>query len=231
MPWKGAFYVVEHRGDENAVLVVDETGFLKKGIKTAGVKRQYSVTAGRIENCQIGVFVAYASTKGHTLLDREFYLPKEWATDADRRKEAGIPQEVKFATKPQLAREMLERAFEAEVLCKWVTADAIYGGDLRLRMWLEAQEQSFVLAVTSAEPLWCNIGRGVRQERATAMAASIADDEWQRLSAGMRGMERKGQDCTTGCEYRLNGWCGSMKKSHNGSIGYWPDEALRSRKN
>lgn len=177
-------YVVEHLGEENAVLVVDETGFLKKGIKSAGVKRQYSGTAGRIENCQIGVFLAYASSKGHTLLDRELYLPKEWATDAERREEARIPQEVKFATKPQLARQMLERAFEAEVPCKWVTADAIYGGDRRLRRWLEAQEQPFVLAVTSAEPLWCNIGRGVRQERAAAMAASVSEEDWRRLSAG-----------------------------------------------
>jgi SRSO17 transposase len=128
--------------------------------------------------------LAYASSKGHTLLDRELYLPKEWAEDIERRKEAGVPESVKFATKPQLAREMLERAFEAEVPCKWVTADAIYGGDRRLRMWLEKEEQPFVLAVTSVEPLWCDIGRGVRQERAAAMAASVSEDEWQRLSAG-----------------------------------------------
>lgn len=180
-------YVVEHMGDENAVLVVDETGFLKKGSKSVGVKRQYSGTAGRIENCQIGVFVAYASSKGHTLLDRELYLPKEWATDAERRKEAGVPEKVQFATKPQLARKMLERALSAEVPCKWVkwvTADEIYGGDRRLRIWLEQQEQAFVLAVTSNEPLWCNIGRGPRQERVSAMVASIQDEEWQRLSAG-----------------------------------------------
>lgn len=177
-------YVVEHMGDENAVLVVDETGFLKKGSKSVGVKRQYSGTAGRIENCQIGVFVAYASSQGHTLLDRELYLPKEWAEDAERRKEAGVPEKVQFATKPQLARKMLERALSAEVPCKWVTADEIYGGDRRLRIWLEQQEQAFVLAVTSNEPLWCNIGRGPRQERVSAMVASIQDDEWQRLSAG-----------------------------------------------
>ena len=177
-------YVVEHLGEETAVLVVDETGFLKKGNKSVGVKRQYSGTAGRIENCQIGVFVAYASSKGHTLLDRELYLPKEWAEDEERREEAGVPQEVEFATKPQLARKMLERALEAEVPCKWVTADEVYGGDRRLRIWLEQQEQAFVLAVTSNEPLWCNIGRGLRQERVKDMLASIADDEWYRLSAG-----------------------------------------------
>jgi SRSO17 transposase len=180
-------YVVEHLGDENAVLVVDETGFLKKGTKSVGVKRQYSGTAGRIENCQIGVFLAYASAKGHTLLDRELYLPKEWATDEARREEAGVPQEVQFATKPQLATRMLERALEAEVPCKWVTADEIYGGDRRLRRWLEEQEQPFVLAVTSNEPLWStlgNIGRGVRQEKAAAIAASVAVEAWERLSAG-----------------------------------------------
>ncbi len=177
-------YVVQHLGEDNAVLVVDETGFLKKGTKSVGVKRQYSGTAGRIENCQIGVFLAYASQSGHTLLDRELYLPKEWAENADRRTEAGVPEEVEFATKPHLARKMLQRAFEANVPHKWVTADEIYGGDRRLRVWLEQQEQAFVLAVASNEALWCDIGRGLRQERAVAMAATVSDDEWHRLSAG-----------------------------------------------
>ena len=180
-------YVVEHLGEDNAVLVVDETGFLKKGNKSVGVKRQYSGTAGRIENCQIGVFLAYASSKGHTLLDRELYLPKEWAEDAHRREEAGVSQEVQFETKPQLAKKMLQRALEAKVPCKWVkwvTADEIYGGDRRLRIWLEQQEQAFVLAVTSNEPLWCDIGRGVRQERVAAMVASVTEEQWHRLSAG-----------------------------------------------
>lgn len=179
-------YVVEHlgMGEANGVLVVDETGFLKKGTKSVGVKRQYSGTAGRIENCQIGVFMAYASSKGHTLLDRELYLPKEWAADAERRKEAGVPESVEFATKPQLAKKMLERALQAKVPCKWVTADTIYGGDRSLRVWLEQQEQAFVLAVTSNEPLWCDIGRGIRQERVAAMVSSVAANEWQRLSAG-----------------------------------------------
>jgi SRSO17 transposase len=177
-------YVVEHLGEEEAVLVVDETGFLKKGNKSVGVKRQYSGTAGRIENCQIGVFVAYATSKGHTLIDREIYLPKEWAEDAQRRQEAGVPEEVEFATKPQLARKMLERVLTARVSCKWVTADEIYGGDRRLRIWLEQQEQAFVLAVTSNEPLWCDIGHGVRQERVAAMVGSVTDEQWHRLSAG-----------------------------------------------
>src|ERR1051325_9297460 len=108
-------YVVEHLGDAQAVLVVDETGFLKKGPKSVGVQRQYSGTAGRIENCQIGVFLAYASPKGRTFLDRELYLPKEWACDLARRTEAGVPEAVTFATKPEIARRMLERAFTAGV--------------------------------------------------------------------------------------------------------------------
>jgi SRSO17 transposase len=177
-------YVVEQLGDAQAVLVIDETGFLKKGVKSVGVKRQYSGTAGRIENCQIGVFLAYASANGQTLLDRELYLPQEWAADTQRRREAGVPAQVEFATKPQLAKTMLARALEADVPRRWVTADEVYGSDRRLRRWLEEQEQAFVLAVSSNEPLWCDIGRGLRQERAAAMGASVPSAQWQRLSAG-----------------------------------------------
>ena len=121
-------YVVEHLGDPGGVLVVDETGFLKKGTKSAGVQRQYSGTAGRIENCQIGVFLAYASSHGHALVDRELYLPESWTADRLRCREAGIPDQVGFHTKPQLARRMLERALDAKVPVAWVTADAVYGG-------------------------------------------------------------------------------------------------------
>ena len=132
-------YVVEHLGEEHAVLVVDETGFLKKGPKSVGVQRQYSGTAGRIENCQIGVFLAYASAKGRMFLDRELYVPQEWAADAARRQEAAVPETVAFRTKPQLARAMLERALAAGVPAQWVTGDEVYGGDVRLRVWLEEQ--------------------------------------------------------------------------------------------
>src|SRR5215203_6356880 len=117
-------YVVEHLADERAVLVVDETGFLKKGTKSVGVQPQYSGTAGKKENCQIGVFLCYASEKGAAFVDRALYLPKKsWANDAERRAEAGVPEEVEFSTKPELAREMLERAFEAKVPAAWVTGD------------------------------------------------------------------------------------------------------------
>ena len=113
-------YVAEHLGDTDGVLVVDETGFLKKGDKSAGVQRQYSGTAGRVDNCQIGVFLAYASAKGRTLLDRELYLPQVWAGDRERRREAGVPEDVAFRTKPQLALRMLERAQESGVPFAWV---------------------------------------------------------------------------------------------------------------
>lgn len=177
-------YVVEHFGDPAAVLIVDETGFLKKGTRSVGVQRQYSDTAGRIENCQIGVLLAYASCHGRTFLDRELYLPQDWAEDAARREEAGVPQETTFQTKPRLARTMLERARDAGVPVGWVTADEIYGGDRRLRRWLEETEQPFVLAIKRSEPLWVASEHGPAQRRASAIAASLAAEDWQRLSAG-----------------------------------------------
>ena len=148
-------YVVEHFGDEAmGVLIVDESGFLKKGEKSVGVKRQYTGTAGKTENCQIGVFVAYASNKGAAFIDRALYLPKEWAKDKGRRAQAGIPEEVEFATKPAMARQMLKRSFDAGVHAGWVTGDTIYGSARRLRMFLEERGQPFVLALKSDESLW-----------------------------------------------------------------------------
>jgi SRSO17 transposase len=177
-------YVVEHLGDDQAVLVVDETGFLKKGSKSVGVQRQYSGTAGRVENCQIGVFLAYASRRGRTFLDRELYLPREWAADRARCEEAGVPADVEFATKPQLAQRMLERAFAAGVPAAWVTGDEVYGRDRRLRLWLESQQQPFVLAVPSNEALWVAGERGPQPVPAATIAARLAAGEWERQSAG-----------------------------------------------
>ena len=177
-------YVVEHIGDETAVLVIDETGFIKKGNKSVGVQRQYSGTAGRIENCQIGVFLAYAGSKGQAFIDRELYLPKDWAEDKPRRREAGVPEEVEFATKPQLAMRMLERALKAGVRAAWVTGDEVYGGDRKLRMWLESEQQPFVLAVRSNEAVWVQTARGPSQGQAAKVIADIAPESWQRLSAG-----------------------------------------------
>src|SRR5215211_8295699 len=141
-------YVAEHLGDPDAVLVLDETGFLEKGDRSAGVQRQYSGTAGRIENCQIGVFLGYASRHGQALIDRALYLPKCWAGDAARRAAAGVPEEVGFATKPKLGLAMLERALEAGVPFAWVTGDSVYGADHRIRRRLEAHRRGYVLAVT-----------------------------------------------------------------------------------
>src|SRR6266700_3841910 len=146
-------YVVEHLGAPGGVLVVDETGFVKKGSKSAGVQRQYSGTAGRIENCQVGVFLTYASQRGAALIDRALYLPECWTTDRVRRQQAAIPDQVEFQTKPQLARVMLERGLDAGVPVGWVTADEAYGQDKRLRVWLEAREIPYVLAIKRNDSL------------------------------------------------------------------------------
>ena len=129
-------YVVEHLGDPGAVLVADETGFLKKGTTSVGVQRQYSGTAGKVDNCQLGVFLAYASAKGRAFIDRELYLPKAWTDDPERCRAARVPEQVEFRTKPQLARVMLQRALDSGVPAGWVTADEVYGGDPTLRRFL-----------------------------------------------------------------------------------------------
>ena len=144
-------YVTDYLATNNAIGVIDETGFLKKGRSSAGVARQYSGTASRVENCQIGVFLAYASERGQTLLDRELYLPKEWTSDPERCRQVGIPEQRTFATKPALAQQMLERSFEAGVVLAWVSGDCVYGGDRKLRGWLEGRKQAYVLAVSSDE--------------------------------------------------------------------------------
>jgi SRSO17 transposase len=173
-------YVVEHLGEPDGVLIMDETGFVKKGTKSVGVQRQYSGTAGRRENCQIGVFLSYASAKGRTFLDRELYLPQEWADDAERRREAGVPEEVAFATKPELAQRMLERAFVAAVPAAWVTGDEVYGDATDLRRWLERKRRPYVLAVSCSHPIW----RKGTQERADALVASLPPEAWGTLSCG-----------------------------------------------
>ena len=177
-------YVVEHLSAADAVLVVDETGFLKKGEKSVGVQRQYSGTAGWIENCQIGVFLAYASVRGGTLLDRELYLPQVWAEDWERRREAGVPESVGFRTKPQLAQLMLKRALESGVPFGWVAGDEVYGNDRNLRRWLERRDVPHVLAVRSNEKLWAETDKGWRQVRADRLAPRVEEPGWVRRSAG-----------------------------------------------
>src|SRR3954453_7175669 len=177
-------YVIEHLGAADGVLIVDESGFLKKGEHSVGVARQYSGTAGRIENAQIGVFLTYASGKGHALIDRELYLPEAWCDARDKRAEAAIPDEVAFATKPALAGRMIGRALDAGLPCAWVLGDEIYGSDRRLRMDLERREQPFVLAIRSNEKLWSQLGGRLGQHTAAELTQALPKNAWQRLSAG-----------------------------------------------
>lgn len=175
-----AGYVHEHLGEAGGVLIVDETGFLKKGVKSCGVARQYTGTAGRIENAQVGVFLAYASGQGHALIDRALYLPKEWTDDRPRCDAAGVPDRVGFATKPQLAERMIRRAWALGVGAAWVTADTVYGHDGKFRRFLEANGQAYLLAVPSNESL---PGGPVRATVA-GVAAALRAGSWMRASAG-----------------------------------------------
>jgi SRSO17 transposase len=172
-------YVVRRLGDPGAVLAVDETGFLKKGRMSAAVARQYTGTAGRVENCQVGVFLAYVTPDGsRALIDRELYVPKKWAEDQERCRAAGIGDDVPFSTKPQLAKTMIGRAVAAGVPFKWVTGDEAYGGNPGLREWLEKQEIPYVLAVA------CNavIPTAAGPKRADELAELVPAGAWQRLS-------------------------------------------------
>ncbi|HEY0495517.1 MAG TPA: IS701 family transposase [Kutzneria sp.] len=174
-------YVVEHLGDPHGVLIGDETGFVKKGRRSAGVQRQYSGTAGRTENCQIGTFLAYASRHGHALIDRELYLPESWTGDRDRCRAAGVPDEVEFATKPRQLIAMLARALEAGVPFAWVTADEVYGQAGYLRDWLEERDLAYVLVVRSVDLVTTAQGDRVAAREAVAAVPARA---WRRLSAG-----------------------------------------------
>jgi SRSO17 transposase len=177
-------YAVERLGASDAVLVVDETGFVKKGKHSAGVARQYSGAAGRIENGQVGVFLAYGSRNGHALIDRRLYLPETWAGDAERRRAAKIPDDVPFLTKPAIAREMIARALDAGVPCDWVLGDEVYGADRRLRMMLEERGRPYLLAIRSNDKLWSELDGAVGQHAPAALARALPPQVWRRLSAG-----------------------------------------------
>ena len=172
-------YVLEHLEEEHGVLVVDETGFVKKGKKSVGVARQYSGTAGRRENSQMGVFLLYASTKGQAFIDRALYLPEEWMQDPVRCREAGVPESVRFATKGALAQQMVARAFAAGVKAHWVVADTVYGYD-EMREWLESRQQKYVLAVPETHTVW---SQG-EQQPVGLLAALLPAEAWVPLSAG-----------------------------------------------
>ncbi len=160
--------------------MVDETGFLKKGVKSAGVQRQYSGPAGRVENCQLGVFCAYVTPAGRALIDRELYLPKSWIADRDRCWEAAVPDEVEFATKTGLARQMLGRALDAGVPASWVTADEAHGKDCKFRSWLEERRIGYVVAVACNQAIPATAGTS----RADVLAAHAPGQAWKRRSCG-----------------------------------------------
>jgi SRSO17 transposase len=179
-------YLVERLAGEESVLIVDETGFIKKGEGSVGVKRQYTGTVGKRENCQVGVFLAYTSERGQAFIDRELYLPEEWALDKERRQRAGVPEEVGMRTKPELAKVMLQRALDAGVKAAWVVADCVYGDSRRLGMFLEDREQPYVLAVSGKAYVWA----GLRQHRvgevleALGRGELLPEEGFRRISVG-----------------------------------------------
>jgi SRSO17 transposase len=173
-------YVVAHLGDAEGRLILDETSIPKKGTKSAGVNRQYCGSLGKRENCQVGVLLAYASPAGCAFIDRALYLPKAWTEDLERRREAGIPEEVPFATKPEIGRQMLERALDGGTPATWVLADEIYGGDYRLRACVEDRRCRYVLGVAANQYVWV----GWEQQRVDAVIRNLAASDWIRLSCG-----------------------------------------------
>jgi SRSO17 transposase len=191
-------YVVEHLGDVGAVLVVDETGFLKKGATSVGVQRQDSGTAGKVENCQLGVFLAYASAKGRAMIDRELYLPERWTDDPARCRAARVPEQVVFRTKPQLAQLMLERALDSGVPASWVTADEVYGGSPALPEWLQERHLPYVLAVKCTELLQAPgpDSPGAARTSAEQLAAGVPAEQWIACSAGHGAKGRRLYDWT-----------------------------------
>jgi SRSO17 transposase len=205
-------WVVEHLGDLDAVLVLAETGFVKKGKRSAGVQRQYTGTAGKHENCQVAVFLADAAPGGVALVDRDLYLPRSWTDERVRCRAAGIPDEVGFATKPQLGQAMLERALAAGVPFGWVTADTVYGGDRRLRMWLEQHAIRHVMAVKCTEPVWALTERGPGQVAAQDLIAQVPSERWLRLNAGDGSKGKRYYDWTRVALWRW-GW--------PANVGFW----------
>lgn len=173
-------YVKEKFQDESAVLVVDETGFLKQGKMSAGVQRQYSGTAGRIENCQIGVFMNYAVNDKFCCIDRKLYIPRQWTEDKERCSKAGIPEEYQFRTKTQMALEMIKRAYENGLLFEWVAGDSVYGADSRIQKYLEEKDKRYMFAVSGKEYVWI----GLRQYSVKEIKGQLDEEKWVKISTG-----------------------------------------------
>jgi SRSO17 transposase len=180
--------VKERLGDEEGIGVVDETGFLKKGTHSVGVKRQYSGTAGKVENCQIGTFLSYATRRGHVFLDRRLYLPEDWSADKPRRAQAKVPEDVRFQSKPEQAAEMLEHAWAQGVAMRWVVGDEVYGESTHLRDTIRKHGCGYVLAVKVDTRVWMQHAPGVNPagslRRVEEVVASWPESRWQRLTVG-----------------------------------------------
>ena len=196
-------YVLEELSSPDAVLIVDETGFLKKGVRSVGVKRQYTGTAGRIENSQVGVFLCYASSRGAALVDRELYLPEEWAVDRERCRAAAVPEDTKFATKPELAQKMIARALAAGAACTWVAGDEVYGNNGKLRAWLEEKQLGYVMAVACDQRMrWPD----QQLRRVDEIARNLPALAWERLSAGEGSKGERLYDWTMIAGWQQDGW-------------------------
>ena len=174
-------YGVEGLGGLEDIFAIDETGFLKQGDQSVGVQVQYYGTTGHLENCQVGVFLAYVTRKGHSLIDRRLYLPKSWADSPEKRSKVGVPERIKFATKAQLAQQMLQSAWDAGIRSAWVVADEVYGNDGGFWWWLEKTgQQPYVLTVNKKQ----SVVIGWQPYRAEALCQSLLPEQWQRLSCG-----------------------------------------------
>lgn len=174
-------YGMEGLREPEDIFAIDETGFLKQGNQSVGVQVQYYGTTGHLENCQVGVFLAYATTKGHSLIDRRLYLPKSWADDPQKRCKVGVPETVKFATKAQLAQQMLQSAWDAGLRSAWVVADEVYGNDTSFGRWLEQSgQQPYVLTVNKKH----SVVMGWQPYRAEDLCKSLLAQQWQRFSCG-----------------------------------------------
>jgi SRSO17 transposase len=216
-------YVVDHLCDPDGVLIGDDTGFVKKGVRSAGVQRQYSGTAGKVENCQIGTFLAYASAKGRALIDRELYLPKSWIQDPGRCAQAAVPEDAQFATKPEQARIMIERAVDAAVPFGWFTADEAFGQNPGLRDWLQEQDIAYVMATRNDDevPAGLHTVSPVKD-----MIGVIRPGAWQRMSCGDGAHGPRVYDWAwtpirTTFAHERRGWVLARRSISTGEIAYY----------
>jgi len=216
-------YLMGHLGDPSGVLIADDTGFIKKGVRSAGVQRQYTGTVGKVENCQIGTFLAYATVKGRALIDRELYLPQSWTADPDRRERAAVPAEVEFATKPQHARVMIERAVEAGVPFAWFTADEAFGQNPGLRQWLQEQDIAYVMATRKDDEIPAGLHTTTPVKD---MIAKIRSGAWRRMSCGdgahgPRVYEWASMPIRAGFGDERRGWVLARRSISTGEIAFY----------